>query len=124
MAERLLFRGARVVDPASSSDGVADVLIADGVVAEVGSDLDAAGAETIACDGLVLAPGLVDLHTHLREPGFEHKETIETGTRAAAVGGYTAVAAMANTDPVTDHAAIVHEVRDLADRAGLCRVFP
>jgi dihydroorotase len=72
----------------------------------------------------VLAPGLVDLHTHLREPGYEHKETVETGTRAAAVGGFTAVAAMANTDPVTDHAAIVHEVRDLATAAGLADVFP
>jgi dihydroorotase len=124
MAERIVLRGARVVDPASSFDGVADVLIAEGLVAEVGADLDAGGAEVVACDGLVLAPGLVDLHTHLREPGFEHKETIETGTRAAAAGGYTAIAPMANTEPVTDHAAIVHEVLDLAERAGHCRVFP
>ena len=71
-----------------------------------------------------MAPGLVDMHTHLREPGFEHKETIETGTRSAAVGGYTAVAPMANTDPVADHAGVIHEVRDLAAAAGLCDVFP
>jgi dihydroorotase len=76
------------------------------------------------CDGLVLAPGLVDLHTHLREPGFEHKETIASGTRAAAAGGYTAVSSMANTDPVTDHAGIVAEIRDKAAAAGLADVFP
>ena len=86
--------------------------------------LDAAGAETLDGEGLILAPGLVDLHTHLREPGFEHKETIETGTRAAAIGGYTAVSSMANTEPVTDHAAIVAEVREKAAAAGLADVFP
>ncbi|MFN8232777.1 MAG: dihydroorotase [Actinomycetota bacterium] len=124
MADRLLLRGARLVDPASSFDGAAEVLVDDGVIAEVGAHVDGSGSEVVDCDGLVIAPGLVDLHTHLREPGFEHKETIETGTRAAAAGGYTAIAPMANTEPVTDHAAIVHEVRDLAERAGLCRVFP
>ena len=76
------------------------------------------------CEGLVLAPGLVDLHTHLREPGFEHKETIASGTRAAAAGGFTAVSSMANTDPVTDHAGIVAEIRDKAADAGLADVFP
>ncbi len=120
--ERLLFAGARVVDPATGVDEVRDVLVADGVIA--GPDATAEGVERIDCDGLVLAPGLVDLHAHLREPGFEHKETVETGTRAAAVGGFTALAAMANTLPVTDHAAIVHEVRDLAAAHGLCDVFP
>ena len=72
----------------------------------------------------MLAPGLVDLHTHLREPGFEQKETIETGTRAAALGGYTAVSSMANTDPVTDHAGVVAEIREKAAAAGSCDVFP
>src|SRR4249919_3106836 len=120
----LLLKGARVIDPRAAHDDVADVRIEDGRIAAVGAGLAEDGAEVIGCEGLVLAPGLVDLHTHLREPGFEHKETIETGTRAAATGGYTAVAAMANTSPATDHAAIVHEVRDLAAVAGLCDVFP
>jgi dihydroorotase len=120
----LLFRGARVVDPAGDRDEVADVLVRDGVVADVGRGLDAASAEILDCDGLVLAPGLVDMHTHLREPGFEHKETIESGTRAAAVGGYTAVAPMANTDPVADDASVIAEVRAAAARAGLADVFP
>ena len=121
MSDHVVIVGARVVDPVAGTDEVRDVVVADGRIA--GAD-QAAGAERLEADGLVLAPGLVDLHTHLREPGDEHKETVETGTRAAAAGGFTAVAAMANTDPVTDHAAIVHEVRDLAAAAGLADVFP
>ena len=120
----LLFRGARMVDPAGGRDEIADVHVRDGVVADVGRGLDAASAEVVDCDGLVLAPGLVDMHTHLREPGFEHKETVETGTRSAAVGGYTAVAPMANTDPVADDASVIAEVRAAAARAGLADVFP
>jgi len=120
----MLFRGARVVDPRAGRDEVADVHVRDGVVADVGSGLDAASAEIVECDGLVLAPGLVDLHTHLREPGFEHKETVETGTRAAAAGGYTAVAPMANTDPVADDASVIAQVRTAAALAGLADVFP
>jgi len=120
----LLFRGARVVDPAGGRDEIADVHVRDGVVADVGHGLDAPSAEIVDCDGLVLAAGLVDMHTHLREPGFEHKETVETGTRAAAVGGYTAVAPMANTDPVADDASVIAEVRAAAARADLADVFP
>jgi dihydroorotase len=120
----LLFRGGRLVDPAGGRDEIADVHVKDGVVADVGRGLDAASAEIVDCDGLVLAAGLVDMHTHLREPGFEHKETIESGTRAAAVGGYTAVAPMANTDPVADDASVIAEVRAAAARAGLADVFP
>ncbi len=120
----LLFTGARVIDPSTGMDEVTDVRVAGGLIEAVGNALDAAGAETIDGEGLILAPGLVDLHTHLREPGFEHKETIETGTRAAAMGGYTAVSSMANTEPVTDHAAIVAEVKEKAAAAGLADVFP
>lgn len=121
MSRRVLLTGARVVDPAAGRDEVADVLVEDGAIAAEGS---AARAAVLDCDGLVLAPGLVDLHAHLREPGREDRETVETGSRAAALGGFTAVSAMANTDPVADTAAVVHEVRDLAARAGLCDVFP
>ncbi|MDP9327203.1 MAG: dihydroorotase [Actinomycetota bacterium] len=120
MSEPLILAGGRVVDPVSGTDEVRDVAVVDGRVAtEAGP-----AAETIDCSGLVVAAGLVDLHTHLREPGFEHKETIVTGTRAAAVGGYTAVSAMANTDPVADHAGIVTEVREKAAAAGLADVYP
>lgn len=123
-SSELLFRGARVVDPAGGRDEVADVFVRDGVVADVGRGVDAASAQKIDVGGLILSPGLVDLHTHLREPGFEQKETVETGTRAAAAGGYTAVAPMANTDPVADDASVIAEVRALAARADLADVFP
>jgi dihydroorotase len=122
---RVLFRGVRLVDPAAGHDEIADVLIEDETVSMVGPNATGGSrADVLDCDGLILAPGLVDLHAHLREPGFEHKETIETGTRAAAAGGYTAVCAMPNTDPVADNAAVVMEVRNLADKAGLCDVLP
>jgi dihydroorotase len=124
MPERARFVGARVVDPSTGRDGVADVLVEDGVIVAVGAEVPTEGAEALDCAGSVLTPGLVDLHTHLREPGFEAKETIETGTRAAALGGYTAVSSMANTDPVTDHAGVVAEIREKAAAAGLCDVFP
>jgi dihydroorotase len=124
MPERILLASARVLDPAAGRDEVTDVLVQGGLVAEVGSGLSSVGAERIDCDGLVLAPGLVDLHTHLRQPGREDKETVETGSRAAALGGFTAVSPMANTDPVADNAAVIHEVRALAEAARLCDVFP
>jgi dihydroorotase len=122
VSERILLRGGRVVDPAAGRDEIADVLIEDAVIA--GVDASRAGAIVVDADGLVVAPGLVDLHTHLREPGREDKETVETGCRAAALGGFTAVSPMANTEPVADNAAVIHEVRDLGARADLCDVFP
>ena len=121
---KVLFRGARLVDPASGHDGVTDVMIEDSLVAGVGSGLEQNRAEIIDCDGLVLAPGFVDLHAHFREPGREDKEIVETGARAAAVGGFTAVCAMPNTDPVADHVAVVLEVKSLAEKAGLCEIVP
>jgi dihydroorotase len=124
MAERTLLRGARLVDPASDRDEVTDVLVEDARVSALGASASAGSAEIIDCEGLVLAPGLVDVHTHLREPGREDKETVETGSRAAAMGGYTAITAMANTEPVADDSAVVREVIALAERAGLCFVVP
>lgn len=121
MRDRLLFRGARVVDPASGLDEVGDVLIDGGLVAPAH---DAVGATVLDCDGLVIGPGLVDLHAHLRQPGREDKETVETGSRAAALGGFTAISAMANTEPVADNAAVIHEVLDRGADAALCDVFP
>lgn len=124
MPERVLFRGVRLVDPASAHDAVTDVLVEDELVEAVGPGQAAGRTRVLDADGLVMAPGLVDLHVHLREPGFEHKETVETGCRAGAGGGYTAVCSMPNTDPVTDNAAVVMEVRNLAEKAGLCDVSP
>ena len=102
----------------------ADLLLRDGVIAKTGTRLAAAGAQVLDADGLVALPGLVDLHTHLREPGREDAETIETGTRAAALGGYTAVHAMANTEPVADTAGVVEQVWRLGREAGHCDVQP
>lgn len=108
-----------------------DILIADGVIAAIGADVtstssgsESSAAEVIEADGLIALPGLVDLHTHLREPGREDAETVETGTRAAAMGGFTAVHAMANTDPVADTAGVVEQVWRLGREAGHCDVYP
>jgi dihydroorotase len=103
-------------------DSVADVLVSDGRIREIGSNLQ--GDEVIECSGLRLLPGFVDLHAHLREPGFEASETVLTGSQSAALGGYTAVHAMANTSPVADNAAVVEMVRNLGARAGYVEVFP
>ncbi len=116
---RYLIRGAALLGRERS-----DLLIADGVIAGVGPGLSAAGATVIDADGLVALPGLVDLHTHLREPGREDAETVETGTRAAARGGFTAVHAMANSTPVADTAGVVEQVYSLGRRAGWVEVRP
>ncbi|HLL84893.1 MAG TPA: amidohydrolase family protein, partial [Longimicrobium sp.] len=103
----MLIRGGRVVDPSQGMDAVLDVLLAGGTVARVGDGIDAPeGAETVDASGLIVAPGLIDVHVHLREPGQEHKETIASGAAAAVAGGFTGVACMPNTDPVNDHAGI------------------
>lgn len=120
----IIIRGGRVVDPATGFDGAADVRVADGIVAEVGANLPTLGCEAVDAAGLVVSPGFVDMHCHLREPGFEYKETIATGTRAAAAGGFTAVACMANTDPVNDSAAVTAFILDKARREGVARVLP
>jgi len=101
-----------------------DLLLRDGVVVEAGTGLSAAGAEVVDAAGLVALPGLVDLHTHLREPGREDAETVRTGTQAAARGGFTAVHAMANTDPVADTAGVAEQVWRLGREAGYCEVRP
>lgn len=125
---KLLLKGARLIDPASGVDGVRDVLIDDGRIARVAPGMPAEicpGAVVIELGGdLVVAPGLIDMHVHLREPGFEHKETIASGTAAAVAGGFTAVACMPNTQPVNDSAAVTRFILKCAEAAGLSRVYP
>ncbi|OGK95092.1 MAG: dihydroorotase [Candidatus Rokubacteria bacterium RIFCSPLOWO2_02_FULL_73_56] len=121
----LLLRGGRVIDPANGVDAVQDVLLAEGRVARVGPGLEApAGAEVLDVTGRVVCPGFVDMHVHLREPGFEYKETVATGTRAAAAGGFTAVACMANTHPVNDNGAVTDYILAKAKVEGVVRVYP
>lgn len=124
MNENWLIQGARVLDPANDLDAVCDVLIEDGKIARVAESIAADGLPVVDASGLVLTPGFVDLHCHLREPGFEYKETIATGTRAAVQGGFTTVCSMANTDPVVDTPATVSFILDRAKEAAAARVFP
>jgi dihydroorotase len=122
---RLLIRGGRVIDPAAGRDEQADVLLAGGKVEAVGQGLGTPdGVDTIDAAGLVVAPGFIDLHTHLREPGQEDLETIATGAMSAVAGGFTAVCAMPNTDPVCDNQGVVGFVVSQAQRAGKARVYP
>ncbi|QQR72513.1 MAG: dihydroorotase [Holophagales bacterium] len=121
----LLIRGGRLIDPSQEIDAAFDVLIADGVVAAIGERLEPpAGAEVVEAAGRVVTPGLIDMHVHLREPGQEYKETIRTGTMAAAAGGFTAVACMANTKPVNDERSVTEFIVAEAARHGFARVHP
>jgi dihydroorotase len=120
----LLVRGGRIVDPSQSLDGLGDILIAGGRIAAVAPHLDVAAERIIDVRGLVVVPGLIDMHVHLREPGYEVKETIATGVRAAVRGGFTTVCAMPNTRPVNDRPEVTATILDLARRAGLANVLP
>lgn len=123
--QAVLLKGGRVVDPSQKLDAVMDVLLVDGRIAEIGTDVR--GHEHVHVHdvaGLVVCPGFIDLHVHLREPGGEHKETIQTGARAAAAGGFTAVCAMPNTDPPIDDPAAVGFVRAAGLRVAAARVYP
>jgi dihydroorotase len=120
-----LLRGGRVVDPVNGRDGAFDILIDGGVIAKVGKDLPVDGATVVEVPaGLVLCPGLIDMHVHLREPGQEHKETVATGVASAVAGGFTAVACMPNTSPVNDSATVTGLILAKAAAANLARVYP
>ncbi|HEY4363037.1 MAG TPA: dihydroorotase [Bryobacteraceae bacterium] len=120
----LLIKNGRVLDPASGHDAVADVWIEDGVLRGVGANLSAPGAKIFDATGLVVAPGFIDMHVHLREPGFEHAETIESGSRAAAAGGFTSICPMPNTAPVNDSATVTSYIVERARQHAVVNVFP
>ncbi|HPF19840.1 MAG TPA: amidohydrolase family protein, partial [Syntrophomonas sp.] len=121
---KLLIKGGRVIDPANEINDVLDVLIEDGRIKTVDRNIKAADAETIDATGKLVCPGFIDMHVHLREPGFEYKEDIASGTRAAAAGGFTTVCCMPNTDPVIDNAAVASFVRERARKSGVVNVLP
>src|SRR5512147_2066701 len=125
MSDVIFIEGGRVVDPSSGTDGVRTVVVRDGKVAEVAERVERPrDARAIDARGKWVTPGFVDLHVHLREPGQEYKETVETGARAAVAGGFTAVCAMPNTSPVNDNASVTELVLKRAAAAGLARVYP
>ncbi|MCZ6506548.1 MAG: dihydroorotase [Acidobacteria bacterium] len=121
---KLLLRGGRLVDPTQGLDGEFDLLIEDGEVARIDAHIEEDGARVRDATGLVVTPGWIDMHIHLREPGQEYKETVRSGTLAAAAGGFTAVACMANTEPVNDNRSVTEHILKEAERHGYARVYP
>lgn len=123
---KLLIKGGRVIDPANGIDEVTDIFVENGIISEIGvnPDLDGVEMQIIDATGKVVTPGLVDMHVHLREPGQEYKEDIESGTKAAAMGGVTSVACMPNTDPVVDNEALVSYIVEKAKEVGYVNVYP
>jgi dihydroorotase len=131
---RLLLKGGRVVDPSQELDDQVDILVEEGKIAKIGKNMykskamwikgSEGGLKIINVQGLLVVPGLIDMHCHLREPGFEYKETIRTGSEAAAAGGFTSVACMANTNPVHDNRSVTEFIKQKVAQAGLVNVFP
>jgi dihydroorotase len=121
---KLIIRNGRVIDPASRLDAVRDVLVEEGRIAEIGEKLHVTGAEKFDATGLIVAPGFIDMHVHLREPGFEYAETIESGALAAAAGGFTSICCMPNTSPVNDNATVTSYIKERAARHAVVNVFP
>lgn len=119
-----ILKNGRLFDPARGLDQKGDLVIEGDRIRDLGPEIASAGPGVVDCEGLVVAPGFIDLHTHLREPGFEYKETLETGTRAAAAGGFTAVCAMPNTNPVNDNAGATAYLIQRARELGHARVYP
>src|SRR5690349_16326438 len=120
----IVIKNGRVIDPASATDRIADVLIVDGRIAGVAPNLTSPRAEVFDATGMVVAPGFIDMHVHRREPGFEHAETIESGSRAAAAGGFTSVCAMPNTKPVNDSPTVTSYIVERARSRAVVNVFP
>lgn len=121
---RICIKNGRVMDPATGHDTVADILVADGKIAAIGANLDATGAEVFDATNTIVAPGFIDMHVHLREPGMEHSETIESGGRAAAAGGFTSVCCMPNTSPVNDSGVVTTYIIERARRLSPVNVYP
>ncbi len=117
-----VFKGGRVIDPKNNRDEQADILVENGIISEVSEDIDASDAEIIDVTGKILVPGLIDMHTHLREPGQEAKEDFQSGSMAAAAGGFTTVATMPNTSPVVDNAALIRSLQTRAKEIGLVHI--
>ena len=121
---KLLIKNGHVLDPANKIDAKMDLLIEDGKIKEIGNNIEVEVTETIDAEGMWVTPGLIDVHTHLRDPGFKHKETIKTGTQSAAKGGFTTICCMPNTSPVIDNDIVVEYVKSKAEKEGIVNVLP
>src|SRR5208283_6028821 len=128
---KILLTGARIIDPAQKIDAATDVLLENGKIAKIGSDLlksvkskDSEKVKIIELAGMILTPGLIDMHTHLREPGFEYKETIASGAAAAVAGGFTSIACMPNSNPINDNRSVTEFIKRKAIEASLANVYP
>jgi dihydroorotase len=124
---RVLIKGGHVIDPKTNTDGITDILIEDGIITEIGNigdDLEVLNCDVIDAGGKLVLPGLVDAHCHLRDPGFEYKEDIESGTKSAAAGGFTSVACMPNTSPVADNESVIKYIINKAKQDGVVNVYP
>ena len=120
----LLITGGRVIDPASGGDAIADVLIRDGRIEAIGTGFNVNDITVLHAEGAIVAPGFIDMHVHLREPGFEHAETIESGAKAAAAGGFTTICCMPNTQPINDSATVTSYIVQRAREIAKVNVFP
>ncbi len=121
---QMLIRNGRIIDPANQIDTTGDLLIRDGKIDRIDDHIETEASQTVDAAGLIVTPGLIDMHVHLREPGFEHKETIASGTCAAAAGGFTSVACMANTNPVADSPSVIELIWSQARKEGATNVYP
>lgn len=125
MSNDLLIKGGRVIDPIAKIDEKLDLVISDGKIAKIADNIeDQDVMQVIDADGKIVMPGLIDMHTHLREPGYEYKEDIQSGTKAAAMGGFTAIACMPNTEPPCDNDSVVSNILEIAEKHGSVRVYP
>ena len=120
----LLIKNGRILDPSSNVDQVCDLLIENGKVSRIERGIQAAGTPSLDASGLIVAPGFIDIHVHLREPGREDEETLESGSQAAAAGGFTSICCMPNTDPINDSPTVTHYIVQEAGRRAVTRVFP
>ncbi|NLZ96348.1 MAG: amidohydrolase family protein, partial [Bacteroidales bacterium] len=120
---KMLIKNGRVINPSTGLDGVKDILIVDGLIAKVENEITDKADKIIDAGGLWVTPGFIDLHVHFREPGFEHKETIETGSRSAAKGGFTTVCCMPNTEPTIDSKEVVQFVKNRAQEKAIVNIL-
>lgn len=122
--ESILLKNGTVLDYSSNTNEKLDIKIENGKIAEIGKNLESQTDEVIDCEGLYIMPGMIDIHCHLREPGFEHKETIETGSKSAVKGGFTTICPMPNTRPTPDNAETLKWIIEKAKEVNLCNILP